>query len=221
MKKILLFFIFSTTLFAINPKVYSALGDMIYNNTIIIQSLKNSKYYNQYEEEINEYVLDVNETRKLGFEVQSGKKSDEHLVYLQRLRKLSEYDNYFKRIIKADFKTAIQLEDSKLFILVVNSGLLNTSKNKEKIMNYYKAHKKFIKTKGIIQKYLDEIKAKTHVVKIYVKSKKEIEKEKEQRMEKIREKDKIKQEDFKNKVDKDYQEKHKAIIEEQEKELNR
>ncbi len=219
MKKILLFFIFSTTLFAINPKVYTALGDMIYENTIKIQSLKNLKYYNQYEEEINEYVLDVNDTKEFGFEVESGAKSNEHLEYLEMLRKLSKFNNYFKRIIKADFKKAVQLEDNKLFILTINSGLFNTKKNKEKIMKYYQEHKKFIKAKGIIQKYLDEKKVKKKVIQIYVKTKKEIEEEKKQRMEKIKEKDRLKQKAFETQVDKNYQEKQKEIIKVQEKEL--
>lgn len=224
MKKLLQIFIFlfmlSTSLLATNPTIYSTLGDTIYNNVKNIESLKEISHYNEHKEKINDYIADLNITKNLGFDVESGKKADLNLDYLQMLRKQAKVNDYFNRTVNQDFIKAIKTKDDNLFISVVNSGILDTKKNKNKIMAYYKEHKKNISADGIIQKYLNEEKSKNLKRNKHTKSKAQREKlSKESRIERIRENDILKQEALERKLEKELQEKKKLIREAQEKEL--
>ncbi len=216
MLKLLQFFIFSTIIYAQNPTVYSSLGDTIYANVENIQSLKSLKEYALYKEKIDAYSLKVVKTKELGFKIESGLKSDLHLDYLNQLRELSKVNNYFIRSINTNFIQSITTTNNDLFVSMVNSKLLDTQKNKNKIMSYYEQHKDSIKADGIIQKYLDEDKAQKKRNKKYTKNKKQIQKE---RIQRIRENDALRQKALEDKLEKELEEKKKVIREAQEKEL--
>ena len=156
MKKIIITLFCTTFLLADNPIVYSALGDVIYNNVDNINNLKTISQYNSEINKIDDYVSSVEKTKKNGFSIQRGEKKIDKMNYLNHLRELSITNDYFVRSAKNNFKSSLSKEDSVLFFKIINSGLVDTQKYKEKIINYYFAHSEDVNTSGVIQTYLDE-----------------------------------------------------------------
>lgn len=216
MKHLLLTFIFFVSLYGSNPSIYSSLGDELYDGVSNLEVLKDFKEYNSLKEKLDKYTLELEEAKKLGFEIESGSKKNLNLEYLSKLRELSKTNEYFKRTVTKNFHEAIQNKDSDLYIKTVNSKLLDTKKYKKKIMNYYKKHSKEIATDGIIQKYLNDEKAYQKRKKSYAKIKDNYEKK---AIERIRRNDKLNREALENKLETELQEKKRAIRKAQEKEL--
>jgi len=138
------------------PKVYSALGDVIYGNVDNIVRLKELNKFKSFSEKINNYSVSVEKSKAIGFNIESGNKNIDEATYLETLRTLSKENDYFVRSVISAYKLSIQKQDSKLFLETVNSGLLNTDKNREQIVEYYLSHSQDINASGVIQKYLDE-----------------------------------------------------------------
>ena len=216
MKKIILLCLLSLGLFAQNPKVYSALGDTIYNNIENIQYLKRVAIFNSFHLKIDNYIKDVSDAKKFGFAVESGERESEQREYLTLLRKLSKENEYFKRSVSSTFKAAIETKNSPAFIGVVNSGMLDTKKNRVKITTYYKQHSDEIDATGIIQEFLDEDYAKKHKKKWKPKTKAQL---KAIKIKRLREQDKLKQEALEKKLSDELEIKKEKIREDQEREL--
>ncbi len=139
-----------------NPKVYSALGDVIYNNIDNIVKLKDIEIFTSFSEKINNYSKNVQKSKDIGFDIESGNKHIDEVAYLENLRVLSKENDYFLRSVKSAYSASIKKEDTMLFIETVNSGLLDTDKSREEIIEYYLSHSDDINASGVIQKYLDE-----------------------------------------------------------------
>lgn len=220
MKKIIFLTLFATLLLSDNPKVYSALGDVIYDNVDGINKLKTIEEYSDSSTKIAEYIIEVKQSKKDGFEIEKGNKKIDKKAYLNSLRTLSKTNDYFIRSAKNNFKSSMEQENSKLFTSLVNSGLVNTERYKSEIVTYYLFHMEDVNASGVIQEILDNdeaLKKKKMKQKKVYKSKKQIEKEKINR---IRENDKKKQAQIEKKLqDRVYKEK-KEIIENQRKELS-
>ncbi|MEN4045958.1 MULTISPECIES: hypothetical protein [Sulfurimonas] len=220
MHKILLLLILVTLLAAQNPKAFSALGDIVYNNVDKIQKLANIDEYAPYEKKIQEYATAVKKLKKEGFSLDEGAVKDK-MRYLNRLRELSRTNDFFVRSVKRNLDLAIENENSKLFTKLANSGLIDEKRSKSKILDYYFAHSDDVNTTGIIQKYLDEdkkLQAKKERKKSLLQRKKERELEKIQR---IRKKDKLEQQKLEEQLNKEVQKKKLQIREEQKKELSK
>ncbi|QOP42774.1 hypothetical protein FJR45_01935 [Sulfurimonas sediminis] len=220
MHKILFLLILTTLLAAQNPKAFSALGDIVYNNIDKIQKLTNIDEYAPYEKKIQEYAAAVKKLKKEGFSLDEGVVKDK-MHYLNRLRELSRTNDFFVRSVKRNLDLAIENENSKLFTKLANSGLIDEKRSKNKILDYYFAHSDDVNTTGIIQKYLDEdkkLQAKKERKKSLLQRKKERELEKIQR---IRKKDKLEQKKLEEQLNKEVQKKKLQIREEQKKELSK
>ncbi|MFK5937161.1 MAG: hypothetical protein QM497_02085 [Sulfurimonas sp.] len=219
MKKIIITLFCTTFLLADNPTVYSALGDVIYNNADNINNLKTINQYNTEISKIDKYVSTVDKTKKDGFSIQRGEKKIDKMDYLNHLRELSITNDYFVRSAKNNFKHSLSKEDSVLFSKIINSGLVDTQKYKEKIINYYFAHAEDINASGIVQSYLDEDKElrvrKETQIKLY-QSKKMREAAKIKR---IRRNDKEKQASLEKKLEDEVKAKKIEIRQEQKSEL--
>jgi len=218
-KIIIITLLYTTFLLADNPIVYSALGDVIYNNVGKINNLKNISQYTTKINKIEKYVSSVEKIKKYGFAIERGEKTIDKMEYLNRLRKLSKTNDYFVRSAKNNFKHALSKEDSLLFSKIINSGLVDTRKYKEKIINYYFEHAGDINASGVIQSYLDEdkaLKAKKEVQVKFYQSKKMRE---EAKIRRIRQNDKEKQEALEKKLDDEVKAKKIQIREEQKSEL--
>ena len=220
MKKIILFLtIISTIILANNPRVYAALGDVIYDNVDNIEKLGELDTYANQHDTINTYVQKVKETKENGFSIEAGDKTVDKKSYLNSLRKLSRENDYFVRSANNSYKRAIKNENSELFSKIINSGLIDTQRNKEEIINYYFAHQEDINASGVIQGYLDEdekLRAKREAQKKRYISKKEREAAKIKR---IRENDKREQEKLEKLLQEEVNQKKKTILKDQKQEL--
>jgi len=74
MKNITFLTFFTTLLFSSNPAVYSALGDVIYDNVNGIEKLSQIEEYADYKEKIQQYVSEVDTTKRAGFLIEKGNK---------------------------------------------------------------------------------------------------------------------------------------------------
>jgi hypothetical protein len=220
MHKILLLIILSIVLYAQNPKAFSALGDVIYNNVDKIQKLANIDDYGVYKKKIEEYVSAVRKVKKEGFALDEGFNSNK-MDYLNKLRKLSQTNDFFVRSAKRNLDIAIENENSKLFSQLINTGLIDEKKSKNKIIDYYFAHSDDVNATGLIQKYLvndKRLRAKKEHKKSLLKSKKLRELEKIRR---IRKNDRLEQEKLEQQLNQEVQKKKLEIRQEQKKELSK
>ena len=217
MKKLIIC-LFTTLLSAQNPIVYSALGDIIYDNIENIQNLKNIVQYKKHENKIDKYASDVKNLKEIGFKIQSGDEKYKKLEYLQNLRELSKVNDFFLRSVEKDFNKAIKCEDSKLFSKILNSGLIDVKEYKTQIKSYYLSHSRDINTSGVIQNILDKEFIKKQKKKSQVKrlTKKQLQ---EAKIKRIRENDKIKQENIKKSLEDIATQKKIKIREEQKQKL--
>ena len=200
------------------PNVYSALGNIIYGNVDNIVKLKELDAFKSFSEKINNYSKNVEKSKAVGFDIESGNKNIDEVVYLETLRTLSKENDYFVRSVKSAYKSSLEKQDSKLFLDTVNSGLLDTDKNRDQIVEYYLKHSEDINASGIIQKYLDEdakLKSKKKSYD-YAKAKKLRE---EAKIRRIREDDKKKQAQLEKELTEEVQQKKLEIRENQKKEL--
>ena len=219
MKKIIITLFCTTFLLADNPIVYSALGDVIYENADKINNLKTISQYSAEINQIDKYVNSVEITKKQGFSIERGEKKIDKMNYLNHLRELSTTNDYFVRSAKNNFKHSLSREDSVLFSKIINSGLVDTQKYKEKIINYYFAHVEDINASGLIQSYLDEDKelsVKKEAQRKFYQTKKMKE---EAKIKRIRQNDKEKQEELEKKLDEEVKAKKLEIRRNQKSEL--
>ncbi len=213
MKKIVLLFLLATLLVAQNPKIYSALGNVVYDSVQKIEKLKEISKYSKFKEKIDTYAEEVERCKNIGYEIEKGDKSLEIGEYLQSLRALSKTNDFFYKTVLNSFKSSMKDEDSELFIQTINSGLLDTDKYKSEILEYYFAHSSDIDAPDILKKYIDEVKT----VKIQQKlSKQQIQ---EARIKRIRKSDKAKQEALQKALEKELIQKKINIRKEQMQEL--
>ena len=219
MLKYFLLLSLSLTLFAKNPLVYSALGDVIYNNSMKIKKLSEIHEYIQYKEQIIQYLANVDSTKDDGFKIDSGNKIIDKKNYLMSLRNYSSKNDFYIRSAQRYFKESIEQSNHLLFSQLINSGMIDTIKEKEIILTYYYDHKKNIDPSGVIQNYLDEDKAlcALHERKRQLrKTKAMLEKEK---IERIRLKDQSEQKKLEKKLDDELNSKKIEIRKNQQKEL--
>ena len=219
MKLIIIMYLFTLALFAQNPKVYSALGDVIYDNVDKITALKTIKEYEKQTSKIDKYAENVKTTKKDGFCIERGGKCIDKKEYLNRLRTLSQTNDYFVRSVKRNFASSIKEHNNLLFSKIINNGLFNAKKNKESIINYYYENKDDINTTGVIQTFLDEdaeLKKLKDAQRKKYKTKKMLEEEKIKR---IRKNDMLKQEELEKKLENEVERKKIQIREEQQKSL--
>ena len=200
-----------------NPKVYKALGDVIYDNVEKIKKLKDIEIFQSFSEKIDNYADDVEKAKELGFEIESGSKKVDNITYLNTLRKLSKENDYFVRSTKNAYKASIEKEDSVLFSEMVNSGLINTDKHKDEIVSYYLAHSEDINASGVIQSFLDDEKTKSKKNTYSYEQAKKL--RDEAKIRRIREEDKKKQADLEHTLSEEVKQKKSEILENQKKEL--
>jgi len=217
MNQIIILSILTTFLFAQNPRVYSAIGDDIYNNIDAIENLKLLSSYPYEEKKINSYISNVKENKEMGFKIESGDKDVKASIYLNKLRELSKINDSFKRKIKLNFDKSLKDENPLLFLEMVNSGLLDTKNRKKVIMNFYYKHKEIIKPTGVIKIFLDEdIKFKKQQ-EYLLKAKK---REEADRIKYLREKDKAEEEALNRRLTQELIRKKEEIRKHQKEELN-
>lgn len=221
MIKIAVLSLLATLLIAQNPKVYSALGDVIYDNVDNIEKLKEIPEFSQFKQKIDSYVKEVYKAKDVGFAIESGDKTKDKTEYLQTIRELSKTNDFFYRTTVSSYKSSITNQDNTLFSKTVNSGLIDTKKYKPEILEYYFANCNDMNASGVIQEYLDEdemLKQKQTQSKKPTLSKKNIQ---EAKIKRIREKDKANQESIQKTLEDELVKKKSDIRKEQVEELTK
>ncbi len=223
MKKFIILFFLAVSLMAENPSVYSALGDVIYDNAIKIEKLKVIDEYN-LSNMIDTYLEKVSKIKELGFKLESGDKSINSKVYLNKLRELSKTNDFFVRQVYKTYKMALKNDDSWLLSQMINSGLMDTRKYKNEIINYYKTHSDIMDTAGVIGQYLEE-EAKLKAMEEASKKKKKIAPSRDElqkaRIRRLRKNDELKQEAIKKSLEEEVAHEKSKIRQEQVKELSK
>ncbi len=200
------------------PDVYSALGNVIYENIDNIVKLKEIDIFKTFSVKIDNYSKHVQKSKDIGFSIESGNKNIDKVAYLENLRVLSKENDYFTRSVKSAYNASIKKQDSRVFIQTVNSGLLDTDKNREEIVEYYLSHSEDINASGVIQRYLDEdakLKSKKNAYN-YEQAKKL---RQEAKIRRIREDDKKKQAKLEKELTQEVKQKKIEIRENQKREL--
>ena len=219
-KTLLLILLFSIGLYAKNPYLFSALGDVIYDNVDKVKKLKNIEGFSIYDTKIQQYISDVKKAKEEGFALEAGKIKDKK-AYLNKLRALAKEYDFFRRSVEASFQKAIKDANVKLVEQIINSGLLDTDRYKKEILDFYFDHVGEMSTKGLIQSYLDEdakLRKKREAQRKRYLTKKQRELE---RIKKIRQKDKLEQERLERKLQEELLKKKKEIQEYQKRELSK
>ncbi len=216
MIKILILCVITTLLLAQNPKTYSSLGDVLYENSFNIEKLKEIDIYVQYGEKIEGYLNDIKSLKELGFEVDKADSSDEKKRYLNRLRELSKINDFFVKSVNSHFFASIKSSNSKLFLQMVNSKMLDTEKYRSEILKYYNLHSDEITPFDIMQNFLPTDKEIQNKVPV----KKSDKKRQEEKISRIRESDRIHQEAMEQSLEEEVAKKKSAINDEKMKQLS-
>jgi len=221
MRALFLSLFLTLSLYAQNPVIFSALGDVIYNNKAKIENLKSIDIYKNYSKKIDQYVQKVEKTKKKGFLLDVDSTPQERKAYLNRLRTLAKTNDFFVHLVETSYDDAKEEQNSKLFNQLINTGLLDTEERKKEILDYYFAHAKEMKSEGVLKKFLEEdarLRAKRAAQRKRYKTKKEREAE---RIRLIREHDRIEKERLEKKLQEEFQKKKLEIREYQKRELSK
>ena len=162
MYKLLLITILTTLIIAqdvisvANPKPYSSLGDVLYDNYEKIGQMTNVDAFKTYSKEINDYISDILTTKEMGYALELRQTGVLRKDYLDTLRELSKKNDDFLRKIENGYRTSIEKENSKVFLQIVNSELVDVEKNKKEIIGYYYLHSDDINSSGVIDRLIKE-----------------------------------------------------------------
>ena len=217
MQKIFILSIFITFLFAQNPRVYSALGDNIYNNVDAIENLKSLSEYPSDKQKINKYVREVRANKVLGFNIESSNKKISPAIYLKKLREFDKINKSFVKKVELNFEKSLKDKNTILFSQMINSQLLNTKAKQKEIMDFYIKHQEDINPVGVIQGFLDDDAELRRRQAYWLAAKK---REEAARVKHIRAKDKAEDEARNKRLTKELMQKKKEIREYQKRELN-
>lgn len=219
MKLFLSLFLLTLTLFASNPTIFATLGDTIYDNAPKIEQLKKFHEYQPFLEKIDNYVKEVNATKKLGFAVENGTRKDASRIYLQKLRELAKTNDFFVRSANVIFEKALANKNYDLLMDMLDTGLIDVERNKERLLEFYNANKDSFEPRGTLGRIVEEeeLRKKSKNTKEYYERLKKL--REQEKIRRLRERDKKRQEELQKKLEKELEKKKEQIQKEQIQEL--
>ena len=137
MKRLLLLLIFLIPLFAQNPKSFATLGDVIYDDIKMFETLKELPSMKSFTTDIDVYVALAKETKEMGFAVDAKDKAVTAKEYLKALRQLSAEHDAIILNSRKRFKEAMGDEDSETVNTMVLCGVINPDNYKNELIDYY------------------------------------------------------------------------------------
>ena len=218
MKFLFIISLFLSLLYASNPRVYSALGDTIYDNAPKIAKLQQIKQYLPFKQKIEKYVLDVEKTKQLGFAIESGEKKSKARDYLLQLRALAKQNDFYVRSAESLFLKALKTNDYETVMDLLDTGIIDLDRYREKLLQFYSINKDRIVLRGEFARIVqEELKKRSkHSKEYYLRLKKMKEQEKIRR---LRLNDKKRQEELQRKLEEELKRKKEQIEKEQKEEL--
>jgi hypothetical protein len=137
MKKLLFTLLIAVSLYAQNPLIYAALGDVIYNDVDKFGQLADLAAMHDYKPEIDDYLKSVEKSKKTGFAVDSNDESVDAKAYLKELRLLSTKHDAIVLNAHKRFEEAMQDEDSETITSMIKIGIVNPQEYKNQLVQYY------------------------------------------------------------------------------------
>lgn len=145
MKHLILSLLLVTLLFSnSNPKVYAALGDVIYNDDAHITNLVQLNSMKKYEKRIKKYLSATKTAKEMGFKIEKGDKTISNKEYLSTLRELSKEHDFFIRRVNSIYLQSMDSVDLTTFSYLSQCSLIDFSSDREKVLEFYKVYKEDI-----------------------------------------------------------------------------
>jgi len=150
MKYLLTLITFLMTLHATStPKVYAALGDVIYNDDAKIEKLLQLRSMQKYETKIKKYLEATAVAKEVGFSIEKGDTSLSKKEYLHTLRQLSKEHDYFIRDINSAFSKSIDMVDLETFTFLSQCSMVDLSNERERTLEFYNVYKEDINSSAV------------------------------------------------------------------------
>ncbi len=137
MKKFLLTLLISVSLYAQNPVIYAALGDVIYNDVDKFGKLADLAAMHDYKPTIEDYLKSVENSKKTGFAVDRNETTSDAKAYLKELRLLSTKHDTIVLNAHKRFEEAMQDEDSETITNMIKIGIVSPEEYKNQLVQYY------------------------------------------------------------------------------------
>jgi len=213
------FMLVGTLLLASNPTIYAALGDKIYDNAPKIEKLKQFKEYQPFLQKIEHYLQEVNATKELGFAIENGTKKDAAREYLKKLRSLSKTNDFFLRSARGIFQKALETKKYDLVMDLLDTGIIDLNRNKERLLEFYEANKGAFEPRGELLRIIteEELRKKSKNNKEYYERLRKL--KEQEKIRRLREKDKKHQEELQKRLEEELKRKKEQIQKEQIEEL--
>jgi hypothetical protein len=110
MLKLLVLFLTPLILLAQNPKIYSSVGDPLYDDLKSILKLSDLHSFKPHREAMKRFVTEVQEAKSEGFALDRQKDQDRAKTYLEALRALSKRNIQWRRTIKEVMAASIRTD---------------------------------------------------------------------------------------------------------------
>lgn len=136
---------FASLLFASNPKLFSSVGDPIYDNTVFIKTFSKQYAFNAYKNEFEYYILKVKKHKKIGFRLDNFPNLDEtkdyQAYYLNGLKKLKYENEKIEQTIKKQLLQSIKTNNRIRFLAMIETDFppFKTDKQLVKAIADYRA----------------------------------------------------------------------------------
>jgi len=226
MKKYLLLFTLSLSLFAQNPKSFAALGDVIYDDVVKFEKLKEMASMQEYRTAIDAYILSAGEIKKMGFAIDAeNAKEDKSSAldgkeYLQALRKLSTEHDAIIDSSRTRFKEAMSDEDSETINGMIDYGVIVIEDYKDELIRYYEEFGEDQNLSSLEVMYAEHINSlKADVNATALSNAQREARENEARIKRMRAQDKAKTDALEKSVEEEKAREKKKVLNEQKKEL--
>ncbi len=141
MKIFLFFFFFFISLYAKNPTAFKEFGDSIYENAMKFEKFQQVLSSKKMQEEMKFYLQELQKVKKFGNTL-SLKDEKAKEKYFQLLRNLARKNDFYKEKAEEMFENALEKNDLEFFSKILQTGLIDFQRNEEKILTFYKHHKK-------------------------------------------------------------------------------
>lgn len=145
MKSLFIFLTFLVSLLANeNPKVYAALGDVIYNDDEKIARITQLTSMQRYHKDIEKYLAATKHAKEIGFKIEQGDKTISNKEYLTTLRNLSkEHDTIIRRVNSA-FDKSLETKDVQTFSFLSRCSLVDFSNERKQVVAFYHTYQEDI-----------------------------------------------------------------------------
>ena len=219
MKKLILLLLLTLTLFAQNPKIFSALGDVIYDDVAIFKKIKNYPSMHKYRKDIDAYIISAKKTKKIGLAIDAKEEGVDSKSYLKMLRELSKKHDGITVHINQCFKDAMAAEDSESINTLIIDGVIDPKDYKNELITYYEEYGEDDNLSSLSDMYAEHLKSMNLKKHVNVSQSEEEARENAKRIERMRAKTMQKEEALNQSVLEEKNREKQKVLSAQKKEL--